>query len=331
MTSDELSTAGLDRALVLDVARVTEAAAIAAAKYRGRGNEMAADSAAVEAMHRELTRLSIDGRIVLGEGTEDEIDKLYIGEVVGRGAGPLVDIAADALEGSTICAKAMSSALSVLAIAEPGSLLRVPSIYMSKIAVGPGYPAAVLDLDAAPAVNLGRLAEAKGCDVDSLTACILDRPRNADLIRQVREAGAAIKLIPDGDIAGVIWTAEPEETGIDIYMGIGGAPEGVLAAAAMRCIGGQMQARLAPANDEQRRRAHRLGIEDLSRRYSLDEMVSGDVIFAATGVTDGSLLDGVWCRGGVADTETLLMRASTGTVRRIRTTTRAINARGERV
>lgn len=329
MTVEALNS-GLDRALVLEVARVTEAAAVAAARFRGRGIEMAADNAAVDAMHGELARLAIDGRIVLGEGVEDEVDKLYIGERVGSGQGPAVDVAADALEGSTICAKAMSNALSVIAIAERGGLLRVPSIYMNKIAIGPGYPDGIVDLDIAPHENLARLAGAKGVQVSELTACILDRPRNGDLIRQVREAGAAIKLIPDGDIAGVIWTAEPDETGIDIYMGIGGAPEGVLAAAALRCIGGQIQGRLAPLSDEQRRRARRIGIDDLDRKYLLEEMAAGDVIFSATGVTDGSLLDGVRSRAGVAETETLVMRASTGTVRRIKTSSRSVLPRVER-
>lgn len=324
------SISGLDRALVLEVARVTEAAAIAAAGFRGFGNERVADGAAVDAMHRELSRLAIDGCVVLGEGAEDEVDKLYVGEVIGSRQGAPVDVAADALEGSTICAKAMSNAMSVLAVAERGGLLRLPSTYMNKIAIGPGYPDGVVDLDVSPAENLARLAGAKGVKVAELTACILDRPRNGELIHQVREAGAAIKLIPDGDVAGVIWTAEPDDTGIDIYMGVGGASEGVLAAAALKCIGGQLQGRLAPLNDEQRRRAQRLGIGNLDRKYTLDEMVASDVIFSATGVTDGSLLDGVWCHDGVAETETLVMRASTGTVRRIKTTARSIAARGDR-
>lgn len=328
MTNDALNTSGLDRELVLEVARVTEAAALAAARFRGLGNERAADEAAVEAMHRELARLAIVGQVVLGEGSEDEAEKLYIGEAIGAGGGPEVDIAADPLEGSTLCAKGLSNALSVIAVAERGRLLRVPSMYMSKVAIGPGYPDGLVDLDATPADNLARLAEAKGVAVGELTACILDRPRNGELIRQVREAGAAIKLIPDGDIAGVIWTTEPDETGIDIYLGIGGAPEGVLAAAALSCIGGQIQGRLAPISEEDRRRARRIGIDRIDRKYKLADMASGDVIFSATGVTDGSLLDGVWCRNGIAETETLVMRASTGTVRRIKTTGRKIGQRG---
>ncbi|MEW5963476.1 MAG: class II fructose-bisphosphatase [Pseudomonadota bacterium] len=331
MTSDELNHSGLDRELVLEVARVTEAAAIAAARFRGLGNERAADGAAVDAMHRELARLAIVGCVVLGEGSEDEAGKLYIGEAIGAGGGPEVDIAADPLEGSTICAKGLSNALSVVAIAEKGRLLRVPSMYMNKIAIGPGYPEGLVDLDAKPGDNLARLAEAKGVAVSGLTACILDRPRNGELIRQVREAGAAIKLIPDGDIAGVIWTTEPEETGIDIYLGIGGAPEGVLAAAALSCIGGQIQGRLTPISEEDRRRARRIGIDRIDRKYGLADMASGDVIFSATGVTDGSLLDGVWCHDGIAETETLVMRASTGTVRRIKTTSRAIGQRSPQV
>ena len=320
---------GLDRVLVLEVARVTEAAAVAAARLRGRGNEQAADKAAVEAMRRELGKLSIRGTVVIGEGERDEAPILYVGEEVGSGEGPEVDIAADPLEGSTICAKAMPNALAVLAVAERGGLLRVPALYMNKIAIGPGYPDGVVDLDAPAGENLSALAKAKGVPVSEITACILDRPRHADLIRAVREAGAAVQLIPDGDIAGVIWTTDPGETGIDIYMGSGGAPEGVLAAAALRCIGGQIQGRLVVSNDADRRRAAAMGIDDTRRKYRIEDMASADVIFAATGVTDGSLLDGVHFRGDSAETETLVMRASTGTVRRITTSSRAaVSANG---
>ena len=320
---------GLDRVLVLEVARVTEAAAVAAARLRGRGNEQAADKAAVEAMRRELGKLSIRGTVVIGEGERDEAPILYVGEEVGSGEGPEVDIAADPLEGSTICAKAMPNALAVLAVAERGGLLRVPALYMNKIAIGPGYPDGVVDLDAPAGENLSALAKAKGVAVSEITACILDRPRHADLIRAVREAGAAVQLIPDGDIAGVIWTTDPGETGIDIYMGAGGAPEGVLAAAALRCIGGQIQGRLVVSNDADRRRAAAMGIDDTRRKYRIEDMASADVIFAATGVTDGSLLDGVHFRGDSAETETLVMRASTGTVRRITTSSRAaVSANG---
>ncbi len=320
---------GLDRVLVLEVARVTEAAAVAAARLRGRGNEQAADKAAVEAMRRELGKLSIRGTVVIGEGERDEAPILYVGEEVGSGEGPEVDIAADPLEGSTICAKAMPNALAVLAVAERGGLLRVPALYMNKIAIGPGYPDGVVDLDAPAGENLSALAKAKGVPVSEITACILDRPRHADLIRAVRDAGAAVQLIPDGDIAGVIWTTDPGETGIDIYMGSGGAPEGVLAAAALRCIGGQIQGRLVVSNDADRRRAAAMGIDDTRRKYRIEDMASADVIFAATGVTDGSLLDGVHFRGDSAETETLVMRASTGTVRRITTSSRAaVSANG---
>ena len=317
---------GLDRVLVLEVGRVTEAAAIAAAKLRGRGNEKAADKAAVDAMRRELNRLHIKGRVVIGEGEMDEAPMLYIGEEVGLGDGPEVDIAVDPLEGTTICAKAMPNALAVLAIAERGGLLHAPDMYMNKIAIGPGYPEGIIDLDAPPADNLHALAKAKGVPISEITACILDRPRHAELIKAVREAGAAVQLIPDGDIAGVIWTTDPEETGIDIYLGSGGAPEGVLAAAALRCIGGQMQGRLLPLKDEERERAERMGA-DINKKYTMEDMASGDVIFSATGVTDGSLLDGVHFRGDFAETETVIMRAKTGTVRRIKTTFRNIGTK----
>ncbi len=317
----------LDRVLVLEVARVTEAAAIAAARLRGRGNEKAADKAAVDAMRRELGRVSIRGTVVIGEGEMDEAPMLYIGETVGNGDGPEVDIAVDPLEGTTICAKAMPNALAVLAISERGGLLHAPDMYMNKIAVGPGYRDGIIDLDAPTAENLTALAKAKGVPIGEITACILDRPRHTELIRAVREVGAAVQLIPDGDIAGVIWTTDPAETGIDIYMGYGGAPEGVLAAAALRSIGGQIQGRLAPTKDEERERAEKMGIRDINRKFTLEDMASGDVIFSATGVTDGSLLQGVKFRGDFAETESVVMRSKTGTVRRIKTTFRDIGTR----
>ena len=320
---------GLERVLVLEVARVTEAAAIGAAKLRGRGDEKAADKAAVDAMRRELAKIHIKGRVVIGEGEMDESPMLYIGEEVGLGDGPDVDIAVDPLEGTTICAKAMPNALAVLAIAERGGLLNAPDMYMDKIAVGPGYPDGVIDLDAPPAENLARLAKAKGAAISDVTACILDRPRHAELIAAVRNAGAGVQLIPDGDIAGVIWTTDPAETGIDVYFGIGGAPEGVLAAAALRCIGGQMQGRLHPLKKEEETRAAAMGITDIRRKFTMEEMASGDVIFSATGVTDGSLLDGVHFRGEFAETETVVLRSKTGTVRRIKTTFRMIGAKGK--
>ncbi len=318
---------GLDRVLVLEVARVTEAAAIAAARLGGRGQEKAADRVAVDAMRRELAKLAIRGTVVIGEGEMDEAPMLYIGEMVGSGEGPEVDIAVDPLEGTTICAKAMPNALAVLAISEHGGLLHAPDIYMNKIAIGPGYAPGLVDLDAPPAANIEALAKAKGVPVSEITACILDRPRHAELIAAVRKAGAAVQLIPDGDIAGVIWTTDPEDTGIDIYLGSGGAPEGVLAAAALRCIGGQIEGRLLPASDEQRARVRKMGIADVNRKFKLEDMASADVIFSATGVTDGSLLDGVRFDGDCAETETVVMRSRTGTVRRIKTTYRNVGTR----
>ena len=312
---------------MLEIARVTEAAAIAAARLRGRGNEKAADKAAVDAMRRELANLSIRGTVVIGEGEMDEAPMLYIGEKVGNGEGPEVDIAVDPLEGTTICAKAMPNALAVLAISERGGLLHAPDMYMNKIAIGPGYHEGIVDLDAPTVDNLRALAKAKGVPISEITACILDRPRHVELIKAVRDAGAAVQLIPDGDIAGVIWTTDPAETGIDIYMGSGGAPEGVLAAAALRCIGGQIQGRLVAQQDEERERAFKMGIKDINRKFRLEDMASADVIFSATGITDGSLLDGVRFRGDFAETESVVMRSKSGTVRRIKTTFRDIGTR----
>jgi fructose-1,6-bisphosphatase II / sedoheptulose-1,7-bisphosphatase len=329
----DTKTGGLDRVLVLEVARVTEAAAIAAARLRGRGDVKAADGAAVDAMRKELAKVHIRGRVVIGEGEMDESPMLYIGEEVGIGDGPEVDIAVDPLEGTTICAKGMPNALAVLAIAERGGLLNAPDMYMHKIAIGPGYPDGIIDLDAPPGDTIAKLAKARGVPVSEITACILDRPRHAELIAAVRKTGAGVQLIPDGDIAGVIWTTDPGETGIDVYMGSGGAPEGVLAAAALRCIGGQMQGRLAPdLHSEKERpalveRARKMGIPNIQRKYSLQDMASGDVIFSATGVTDGSLLDGVHFRGDFAETETVVLRSKTGTVRRIKTTFRMIGTK----
>jgi fructose-1,6-bisphosphatase II / sedoheptulose-1,7-bisphosphatase len=312
---------GLDRTLALDIVRVTEATAIAAARLRGRGDEAAADEAAASAMHRELSRLPIEGVVVVGEGEENETTLLYIGETIGDRdhVGLQVDLAVDPLEGATLCAKALPNALSVVAIAERGCLLKVPTIYMDKIAIGPGYPDSLVDLDATPAENLRALAKAKGVAVSELTACVLDRPRHAKLIEEVRSAGAALRLIGDGDIAGVVHVTDPENTGIDIYLGCGGAPEGVLAAAALACTGGQMQGRLQAVNEEHRARAAAAGIDDLGRKYTLHDMVSGDVSIAATGVTDGSLLEGVRFCDGAIYTNTLVMRASTGTLRWIHT------------
>ena len=309
----------LDRVLVLEMVRVTEAAAIAASKLIGRGDEKAADAAAVEAMRAALNELDFEGTIVIGEGERDEAPMLFIGEKVGKGLGPKIDIALDPLEGTTITAKAGPNALAVLAIAEEGGLLNAPDVYMDKIAIGPDYPQGIIDLAKSATENVQAVAAAKGCAPGDLIVCVLDRPRHQALIAELRALGCGIQLIPDGDVAGVIATADPD-TGIDIYMGSGGAPEGVLAAAALRCVGGQIQGRLVFRNDDERARARRWGITDLDRIYSLEDMAQGDVIFAATGVTDGSLLDGVKRRrGGLITTESVVMRASSGTIRRVAT------------
>ena len=307
-------TAGLSRVLTLELTRVTERAAIAASHLTGRGDEKAADQAAVDAMRRGLNALEIDGTVVIGEGERDEAPMLYIGEKVGTGGGPKVDIALDPLEGTTLTAKDMPNAMAVLSMAEGGTLLNAPDVYMDKIAVGPGFEKGLVDLDNTPEENIKAIAKAKGVDVTSVVACILDRPRHADLIKAVREAGAKVKLITDGDVAGVIATTDPE-TGIDIYLGIGGAPEGVLAASALRCIGGQMQGRLITSNDEQRARATKMGISEFDKKWDMGEMVSGDVIFAATGVTDGSMLEGIRRIPGGFSTHSVVMRSSSGTVR----------------
>ena len=306
-------TVYLDRNLALEVVRVTEAAALAASRLMGRGDEKSADQAAVDAMRRSLNSLYIDGKVVIGEGERDEAPMLFIGEKVGRG-GPKVDIALDPLEGTTITAKGMENALAVVAMAEEGGFLHAPDVYMDKIAVGGDLPDDLIDIAAAPSANLENLARAKKLDVADLVACILDRPRHAELIAKVREAGARIKLISDGDISGVIATSRPS-SGVDIYIGSGGAPEGVLAAAALRCIGGQMQGRLLFRNEDERSRARNLGIKDLNRVYTLTEMARGDVMFAATGVTDGSMVKGVRRFGKGAITNSIVMRSSTGTVR----------------
>lgn len=309
---------GLDRILAMELARVTERAAVAAARLRGRGDEKAADQVAVDAMRFELNRLPIDGTVVIGEGERDEAPMLYIGERVGSGDGPNVDIALDPLEGTTICAKNLPNSLAVIAIAEKGSLLFAPDVYMEKIAIGPGYPAGVVDLDAPAVENIENMAKAKGVPVSEVTACILDRPRHSRLIEDVRGTGAAIRLIGDGDVAGVIHTTDPDETGIDIYMGIGGAPEGVLAAAALCCTGGQMQGRLVLDSDEKVARAAKMGVSDPKKVYRMDEMASGDVLFSATGVTDGNMLSGVKFARNYIQTETIVLRSSSKTVREIK-------------
>ncbi len=310
----------LDRVLVLEMVRVTEAAAIAAAKLIGRGDEKAADAAAVEAMRAALNELYMDGTVVIGEGERDEAPMLFIGEKVGSaiGKGPKIDIALDPLEGTTITAKAGPNALAVLAVAEEGNLLNAPDVYMEKIAVGPGYSPGIVNLDKTVTQNVEAVAAEKGVAPSDLIVCVLDRPRHEKMIAELRSIGCGIMLIPDGDVAGVIATTDPDTT-IDIYMGSGGAPEGVLACAALRCVGGQFKGRLLFRNDDERARARKWGIEDLDKIYDLDELAKGDCIFAATGVTDGSLLDGVkTLRDGRITTETVVMRASSGTVRWVR-------------
>jgi fructose-1,6-bisphosphatase II / sedoheptulose-1,7-bisphosphatase len=319
----------LDRVLVLEMVRVTEAAAIAASKLIGRGDEKAADAAAVEAMRGALNELPFDGTVVIGEGERDEAPMLYIGEQVGsaQGTGPKIDIALDPLEGTTLTAKAGPNALAVLAIAESGCLLNAPDTYMDKLAVGPGYPEGVIDINRSVADNIHAIAAAKGVEPGDITACVLDRERHAGIIAELRALGCGVRLIPDGDVAGVIATADPD-TGIDVYIGSGGAPEGVLAAAALRCVGGQMQGKLVFRNEDEIARARRWGIEDLDRVYGLEDLAKGDCIFAATGVTDGSLLKGVHRGRNCVTTESVVMRASTGTIRRVATEYHDLKHRG---
>ena len=305
------------RGLTLELVRVTEAAAIAAARLRGQGREKEADQAAVDAMRAELMVLAVEGTVVIGEGERDEAPMLFIGERVGSGSGPAVDIAVDPLEGTTLCAKDMPGAIAVMALAERGTLLAAPDVYMQKIAIGPGYPPGTVDLDWSPAQNIASLARAKGVDPSGLTAIILDRPRHMDLIAAVRDTGAGIRLISDGDIAAIIHCTKPDETGVDVYMGTGAAPEGVIAASALRCIGGQMQGRLILDSADKRARAAKMGITDPARKYDRHDMARGDVIVAATGVTTGALLSGVRVRPGRIETETVVYRSNTGTVRRI--------------
>ncbi|MGV3769908.1 MAG: class II fructose-bisphosphatase [Sphingobium phenoxybenzoativorans] len=307
----------LDRVLVLEMVRVTEAAAIAASKLIGRGDEKAADAAAVEAMRIAFNDLYMDGTVVIGEGERDEAPMLYIGEKVGSaiGSGPRIDIALDPLEGTTITAKAGPNALAVLAISEEGGLLNAPDVYMEKLAVGPGYPEGIIDLNKSVKENVEAVAKHKGVTPGEIIVCVLDRPRHEKLIAELRAIGCGIMLIPDGDVAGVIATTDPETT-IDMYMGSGGAPEGVLACAALRCVGGQFKGRLLFRNEDEKQRAYKWGIKDLDKVYDLKELAIGDCIFAATGVTDGSLLSGVKrLPGGKLTTESVVMRASTGTVR----------------
>ncbi|MCG6902607.1 MAG: class II fructose-bisphosphatase [Rhodobacter sp.] len=307
-----------DRMLSLGLARVSEAAAMASAKLVGRGDEKAADQAAVNAMRDQLNLLDIKGTVVIGEGERDEAPMLYIGEEVGTGNGPEMDIALDPLEGTTLTAKDMPNALTVIAMAPRGTLLHAPDVYMEKLAIGPNYPKDLVSLEMSPADRVKALAKARGCAQADITVCVLERPRHEDMIAELRSTGAAIRLITDGDVAGVIHCAEAEITGIDMYMGSGGAPEGVLAAAALKCMGGQIWGKLLFRNDDERGRAHKAGITDFDKVYSRDDMVTQDVIFAATGVTDGSILAGMKREPGFLETETLLMRSKTGSVRRMR-------------
>jgi fructose-1,6-bisphosphatase II / sedoheptulose-1,7-bisphosphatase len=311
------TSSGLDRVLTLELVRVSERAAVAAARLRGRGDEKAADQVAVDAMRSELNRLAINGIVVIGEGERDEAPMLYIGEEVGAGDGPDVDIALDPLEGTTLCAKNQPNSLAVIALAEKGSLLNAPDVYMDKIAIGPGYPDGTISIDLSPTENITRLAKAKGVSVQEITTCILDRPRHQKLIDEVRATGAAIRLIGDGDVAGIIDTTDPESTGIDIYLGTGGAPEGVLAAAALRCTGGQMQGRLILDTPEKVARAARMGVTDPKAIYRAEDLARGDVLFAATGVTDGNMLAGVKFTKNYIETHTIVMRSSSRTVREI--------------
>jgi fructose-1,6-bisphosphatase II / sedoheptulose-1,7-bisphosphatase len=304
----------LDRILALEAVRVTEAAAMRAHVLVGRGDEHAADQAAVEGMRWAFNHLPIDGTVVIGEGERDEAPMLFIGEKVGAG-GLKVDIALDPLEGTTLCAKGLPNSIAVMAMAEAGTLLNAPDVYMDKIAIGPGYPEGVIDLDAEPAENVIALAKAKDVKPERISALVLDRPRHEKIIASIRKAGASVQLITDGDVAGVIATTEPDTTGIDIYIGQGGAPEGVLAAAALRCVGGQLQTRLVFRNDRERSRAERFGITDLNRRYDLTDLASGDVVFSATGVTNGSMLEGVHVHRTYVTTHSIVMRSATRTVR----------------
>ncbi|MDZ4112568.1 MAG: class II fructose-bisphosphatase [Brevundimonas sp.] len=311
-------TAPYASTLAADAARVTELAAIASYAQIGRGDEKQADQLAVDAMRTALNALDIDGKIVIGEGERDEAPMLYIGEKVGTGKGPAIDIALDPLEGTTLTAKAMANALCVLSMSPGGGMLHAPDTYMDKIAIGPGFAPGTVDLDMKPQDNVRSLAAAKGVDPSDITVCVMDRPRHAELIAALREVGARVLLITDGDVAGVIHTAEPE-TGIDLYLGSGGAPEGVLAASALKCVGGHFQGRLIFRNDDERERARKTGVTDFDRKYDLHELVSKDAIFAATGVTKGAMLDGVMVRDGFVTTHTLVMDSSTRTIQRIRT------------
>ncbi|MDR1827176.1 MAG: class II fructose-bisphosphatase [Methylobacteriaceae bacterium] len=314
----------IERILTLELVRVTERAAVSAALLRGKGREKEADQAAVEAMRRELNKLQIDATIVIGEGERDKAPMLFIGEKLGKG-GAKVDIAVDPLEGTTLCAQDMPGSICVMAMAEQGTLLAAPDVYMKKVAVGPGYPPGVVDLDWEPEDNIRSVANAKGVPVEDIGVLVLDRPRHVELVKRIRDFGARVRLIPDGDVAGIIYTTQPWRTGIDLYLGTGAAPEGVLAAGALRCIGGQMQGRLVLDSEEALKRAYAMGVKDPNKRYDMTELASGDVIVAATGVTNGPLLDGVLFRKDkVIETDTVVYRSANGTVRRIKAEHREI-------
>jgi fructose-1,6-bisphosphatase II / sedoheptulose-1,7-bisphosphatase len=307
----------IDRILTLELVRVTERAAVSAARLRGRGDEKAADQAAVDAMRRELNRLPIDGTVVIGEGERDKAPMLFIGEKLGTSSGPKVDIAVDPLEGTTLCARDMPGSIAVMAMAAEGSLLNAPDVYMEKIAIGPGYPHGIVDLDMTPEENIRALAKAKGVNPHEISVLVLDRERHKQIVEDCRRIGCALRIIPDGDVAGIIFTAQPDQTGIDLYLGIGGAPEGVLAAGALRCVGGQMQGRLILDTEGKIERAARMGVKDPKRKYDMKELASGDVIVSLTGVTDGALVAGVKFEKDVIRTDTLIYRSTSGTVRRI--------------
>ena len=306
-----------DRLLSLGLARVSEAAALASARFIGRGDQDAADQAATDAMRSQLNLLDIQGVVVIGEGERDEAPMLYIGEAVGTGDGPLVDIALDPLEGTALTANDMPNALTAIAMGPRGSVLHAPDVYMEKLAVGPEYPEGIVSLEMGPGDRIRALAEVKGCDPREITACVLDRARHERMIQELRATGAAIRLITDGDVAAVMHCAESALTGIDVYMGVGGAPEGVLAAAALKCLGGQLTAKLVFRNDDERKKAEKSGISDLNRIYSRDDLVADHVIFAATGVTDGSLLQGIKRGRGYFEADTILLRSKTGSRRRM--------------
>lgn len=319
MTSQPGSSKAIGALLSQVALGMTQEAAIAAARLAGFGRKNDADQAAVDAMRASLTYAPIRGKVVIGEGEIDEAPMLYIGEEVGDGTGPRVDIAVDPLEGTNLCAQDAPNAMTVAALSLEGGLLHAPDMYMDKIAIGPGYPAGVIDLDLPPSENVQRLAKAKGVPVSQIRACLLNRPRHEAIVADLRKIGCGVRLIPDGDVAGVFWAAEPERSGVDIYLGSGGAPEGVLAAAAIKCAGGQMQVRLKPDSPEEAERAIKMGIADVAKKFTLDEIVRGDVVFAASGVTAGSMLDGVVFHGATASVETLILDSFSKSAMRVKT------------